>query len=650
MKFIKVFLAVAFFIFLENNLNAKAGNQEIIDDINDFLQTIYQGYYEVNDLIDLDKNLGDMRVYDIPTEDPYGTIEGCYFFVASPTEGPENLGNIVGIYKDGNVLWYSDEDEIGIEGWYNLYTTRDINNNGKVEILISEGYPGSQLWIYSWDGTTGERINDKEEGWNSVIQGPEGSFTLFDAEGDGILEIRSLAERDGSETWSWNGQLYGRWGNTPIMSDISWFPRDNITVNVGCDATKDDNVYAFKYSVYNDSESEQRVDYFTVACKTDSIVKTQPQGWDSRSHWVWNQEGWGTEVFNWNKPKEILPGRSLDSFKIVSPDLPVISLYVVRGENMLPLTTEYTSDEDSTDFVNNSVKGFTIGPSTLPNPFVPLNFLDTLINYTQRSLELDWITNQNIADKYDSLFSTAKTLLEGNHIPWVNSTLHTVLAEANEDSSGNITSEAYALLRYNTEYLIENLPDVIPPVLTTISPAVVLRYTSGGTPPTGLTVTATGNNFSDSSIVYFNGNVKTTTIISDTVLTFPISGSEMSTLGSYPIWISTYGVSSDTLTFKVVDNLITMLQFIPTLQCVQNNGDGSYTAYFGYVNDNGVSIYVPIGSKNKFVSIQIDKGQPKLFLPGTHTNVFSVNFNGRDLSWILDQTSVTANKKSTACP
>ena len=197
--------------------------------------------------------------------------------------------------------------------------------------------------------------------------------------------------------------------------------------------------------------------------------------------------------------------------------------------------------------------------------------------------------------------------------------------------------------------MLENLPEIIPPVLNSISPGIVLRYISGGSPPSGLTITATGNNFSDSSVAYFNGNAKTTTIVSDTVLTFPISGSEMSTLGSYPIWISTYGISSDTLTFQVIDNLIAMQLFIPTLQCVQNNGGGSYTAYFGYVNDNGLSIYVPIGSKNRF-GLNADRGQPKLFLPGTHTNVFSVNFNGKNLTWTLGQTNVTAKSSSTPCP
>lgn len=149
---------------------------------------------------------------------------------------------------------------------------------------------------------------------------------------------------------------------------------------------------------------------------------------------------------------------------------------------------------------------------------------------------------------------------------WI-STLHTVLEECNADSSANITSEAYALLRFNTEYLLEHLPAVTPPVLTSITPQVILRYVSGGSPPTGLTVTATGENFSDSSVAYFNGSAKTTTVVSDTVLTFTITGMEMSTLGNFPVWISNYGINSDTVALRVVDNLITMLLFKPTLQC-----------------------------------------------------------------------------------
>ena len=188
-----------------------------------------------------------------------------------------------------------------------------------------------------------------------------------------------------------------------------------------------------------------------------------------------------------------------------------------------------------------------------------------------------------------------------------------------------------------------------PPVLTAISPGIISRYPSTGLPPIGLyvTVTLSGNYFSDSSVVYYNGSAKTTTFVSDSTLTFQLSGQEISSTGNFPVWVSNYSVNSDTLILPITNTLPQSIT--PTLQCVTNNG-GSFTAYFGYVNNNSVDVYIPIADKNKFTPVPQDRGQTKLFLPGTHTNVFSVNFDGRDLTWTLDQTSVTANRGSTPCP
>lgn len=187
-----------------------------------------------------------------------------------------------------------------------------------------------------------------------------------------------------------------------------------------------------------------------------------------------------------------------------------------------------------------------------------------------------------------------------------------------------------------------------PPVLSSISPAIALRFFSFGTPPSAITATATGEYFTDSSVVYFNGSAKTTNYISETELTFQLSGSEVSTIGNYPVWVSNNGATSDTLYFSVTDTLPQAI--VPILECVQENGDNTFTAFWGYNNSNEEVVYIPIGIKNGFTPGIQDRGQPKLFLPGNNTNVFNVVFNGKDLSWRLDQTSVTANKNSTPCP
>ena len=649
MKTIKILTLILLSVsnqFLFSQPQKRLREVTVREEINQYFETYYSGMYKVGDIVDIDSLRGDLKYFYYTIQNPYGMLTNSFVFTAvfSDNYQGEIEGNRAGIYKEGNVIWLS-EPELPMESNSKIYAIDDINLDGTVEIITEWGTGSIYLEIQSWNGSTGTLLNSKH------IVGREYAIDFVDVEGDGILEIRDLNYPDGSRVWSWNGSEYGQWPNTPFAPLTELYPANNFIPHVNCSVTWQSDTLIYNYLVENDEQSKQRINLFWVTADVDesNLKKENPAYWES-SGYANNLEGWGAPTLN--NGYLIWPGDSESGFKFITTSLPTIAPYATQAYNSAPSTESMSSSEALAIYelnrTENMVWGETIGPKEIDTPCISLNFLDTLLNYNQRSLELGWIINQTTADKYDSLFSTAKTLLEGNHIPWVDSTLHRVLEEVDEDSSGNITSEAYALFRYNTEYLLENLPEVIPPVLTSISPAIVLRYISGGGIPSGLTATATGYNFSDSSVVYFNGNAKATTIISDTVLTFPITISEMSTLGNYTVWISNYGTNSDTLTFSVVDNLPQSIT--PTLQCVRYNGVNSYTAYFGYNNSNNVSVYIPLSSKNKFAPTPIDRGQPKLFLAGTHTNVFSVNFNGKNLTWTLDQASVTANSSSAPCP
>jgi Coenzyme PQQ synthesis protein D (PqqD) len=94
---------------------------------------------------------------------------------------------------------------------------------------------------------------------------------------------------------------------------------------------------------------------------------------------------------------------------------------------------------------------------------------------------------------------------------------------------------------------------------------------------------------------------------------------------------------------------------IPLLECVDDNGDGTFTAHFGYLNQSGATINLAVGPKNMFVPGQLDFGQPTVFLPGEHLDVFSVVFDGTDeLKWMLKadgdkRHEVVASATSDAC-
>jgi len=98
----------------------------------------------------------------------------------------------------------------------------------------------------------------------------------------------------------------------------------------------------------------------------------------------------------------------------------------------------------------------------------------------------------------------------------------------------------------------------------------------------------------------------------------------------------------------------------PILECVVNNQDGTYTAHFGYLNENDESIEIPVGGDNKFTPSPQDRGQTTIFEPGRTEfypdSEFTVDFDGTNLVWTLEgpdgarRTSTASSNPVQACP
>jgi hypothetical protein len=89
----------------------------------------------------------------------------------------------------------------------------------------------------------------------------------------------------------------------------------------------------------------------------------------------------------------------------------------------------------------------------------------------------------------------------------------------------------------------------------------------------------------------------------------------------------------------------------PVFHCVQNLDGGEAMGHFGYrlqcPDDAGpdADLFLDIGEKNLFSPGRIDRGQPKIFLPGEHIDEFVVDYTaeevkaGTALHWsVLDKT------------
>ena len=109
------------------------------------------------------------------------------------------------------------------------------------------------------------------------------------------------------------------------------------------------------------------------------------------------------------------------------------------------------------------------------------------------------------------------------------------------------------------------------------------------------TIAVKGRGFDSTSTVYFNGQTKTTTFVSDSLLTAQILSSDISVAGNFPVWVTDKWAVSDTLQFTVTQssslNLIVNLKSSQgallttgSLQYYEgswkdavNNGDGTFT-------------------------------------------------------------------------
>jgi len=92
----------------------------------------------------------------------------------------------------------------------------------------------------------------------------------------------------------------------------------------------------------------------------------------------------------------------------------------------------------------------------------------------------------------------------------------------------------------------------------------------------------------------------------------------------------------------------------PVRECVTDRGNKAnprFRARFGYRNPAPFAIAVvtvPL-VENTFTALPALRGQPQVFLSGTRTNVFGVDFQSGSVAWKLNGTTVTADSKSPRC-
>ena len=290
-----------------------------------------------------------------------------------------------------------------------------------------------------------------------------------------------------------------------------------------------------------------------------------------------------------------------------------------------------------------------------PNPPQSLTNILEFLDYTNSLCDTlpiyAWLGDLTFTNELKNILTTAKAnLLSGDsltckiQVKSFQDLVDNVYKDSLNPDPRFVTIEGWKFLYWNAQYILDRLPQlpiVINADIEVINPAISLVN------PGAFTMEVKGSGFNSSSVVYFNGNARATSFVSDSTLNTQILSTDVSAAGNFPVWVSNGTTNSDTLIYKAVSALPQPVR--PVLECVRNNGDGTYTAFFGYKNENTVSVYIPVGSKNKFTPNPQDRGQTRVFLPGRQYKVYTVNFNGSNLVWTLNGRTSTASRTSAPC-
>jgi hypothetical protein len=101
-----------------------------------------------------------------------------------------------------------------------------------------------------------------------------------------------------------------------------------------------------------------------------------------------------------------------------------------------------------------SVAGTTVCPAASPKQFDALSFLKRIITDKEQAIQAGWIANRGLGISLDAKLNAANTALARGDTKAAVNQLNALLNEVTAQAGKQLSLEAAALLKFNTQYLI----------------------------------------------------------------------------------------------------------------------------------------------------------------------------------------------------
>jgi hypothetical protein len=163
----------------------------------------------------------------------------------------------------------------------------------------------------------------------------------------------------------------------------------------------------------------------------------------------------------------IRPGASSGGFQLSSRGLPGIRTATVQAYldvDTLPIAPpanaadigRYAADLAALQS-KATVKVVTIGPTAPPITFNAPNFLATIISYKEQAFQHGWIRGNGIGISLDAKLNASSASLARDDNKTAANVLNALLNEVDAQAGKQLSPEAAALLKFNTQYLISKI-------------------------------------------------------------------------------------------------------------------------------------------------------------------------------------------------
>ncbi len=259
----------------------------------------------------------------------------------------------------------------------------------------------------------------------------------------------------------------------PILNAIIEFDESKKTYTYNYELSNQEGAVQLLYSMV--------IDYFMPIYDVKMPSKAwysdmyrNPPRFDDRGEWSWSKTN--------DEPFGIPAGETESGFSFNSKGLPGIVVVAFVGERRARFSGGGLSweQEESFEKVFVALKekykdklktktAKTIGPGKLPEKFNATDFIDHLIDLKHQAQELGWIKAEGgdgIIQALDQKLNNAKAAIARGNTRSATKILKAFIKQVEAQSckthddckkGKHLSPEAYALLKYNAEYLLENL-------------------------------------------------------------------------------------------------------------------------------------------------------------------------------------------------